>query len=104
MRLTSSILIFIILHLALLANSQEGQIRSIDIKRVKLHEDIDQLQKEILLQANITSKKTVSEPEDLCWCNEGVDSLQSVLESDSTLNHRLKVKYLTGLIIMMQVP
>jgi len=102
MRLTSSILIFIILHLALLANSQEGQIRSIDIKRVKLHEDIDQLQKEILLQANITSKKTVSEPEDLCWCNEGVDSLQSVLESDSTLNHRLKVKYLTGLIIMMQ--
>ena len=102
MRLTSFILIFIMLHFALLANSQEGKIRPIDIKRVKLNEDIDQLQKAILLQANSTFKKNVRESEETYWYSKGVDSLQSVLESDSTLDHRLKVKYLTGLIIIMQ--
>lgn len=103
MRLRSSIFVFIILHVAFAGISQERPIKSVDFKRVKLHEDIDQLQQAILVQTNDSRTIPIEESKESSWYREGVDSLQAVLESDSSLTHRLKVKYLSGLIILLQV-
>jgi TolA-binding protein len=47
MRLRSSIFVFIILHVAFAGISQERPVKSVDFKRIKLHEDIDQLQQNL---------------------------------------------------------
>ena len=102
MRLTPTIFIFIILHSAFLAISQDRPIKTVDIKRIKLHEDIDQLQQSISRQFNLPITEHISQSEDLFWHKRAVDSMQAVFEYDTVLTHRLKVKYLTGLIILMQ--
>ena len=101
-RLISSIFIFIILHLAFFGSTQDHPVKSIDFKRVKLHEDIDQLQQVISEQFNSPKSKQLWSSKYVNWNEAGVDSMQSVLELDTALTHRLKVKYLTGLIILMQ--
>ena len=102
MRLISSIFIFVILHLALFGAAQDRPVKSIDFKRVKLHEDIDQLQNVISEQFNSPKSKQLWSSKYVNWYETGVDSIQSVIELDTALTHRLKVKYLTGLIILMQ--
>ena len=57
---------------------------STDIRRVKIHEDINQLQK--LIQSSI---------------HHDVDSIQIWLESDESYDHRLKIKYLSGIKLIL---
>ena len=101
MRLISPIFIFIILHLAFLGIAQNIPSKSIDFRRLKLHEDIDRLQQEILQNPNSLITKGTRQFENLSWCIDGVDSLQNLIEIDTTLVHRYKVKYLTGLFVLM---
>lgn len=82
--------------------------RRIDIRRVKLHEDIDKLQAIIL--------ETDGKKDDLVFAVRDddvnliitdlmvrqVNALQDSLENHSKLDHRLKVKYLTGLQNMLR--
>jgi hypothetical protein len=82
--------------------------RRIDIRRVKLHEDIDKLQVSIL--------ETDGKKDDLVFAVRDddvnliitdlmirqVNVLQDSLENHSKLDHRLKVKYLTGLQNMLR--
>ena len=102
MRLLSSIFIFIILHLAYFGATQDRPVKSIDFKRLKLHEDIDQLQQVISKHFNSLKSTSLWNSKDVNWFETGVDSMQTVIELDTVLTHRLKVKYLTGLIILMQ--
>lgn len=74
----------------------------IDIRRVKLHEDIDKLQQN-LLEADGTKDKLIAPVEDndvnLALTDiliRQVDVLQDSLEMSTVLDHRLKVKYLTS--------
>jgi len=75
----------------------------IDIRRVKLHEDIDKLQQN-LLEADGKKDKMIAAVDDydvnLALTDiliRQVDVWQDTLETSITLDHRLKVKYLTAL-------
>jgi 23S rRNA U2552 (ribose-2'-O)-methylase RlmE/FtsJ len=81
---------------------------SIDIRRVKLHEDIDFWQQKIL--------ETDGRKDDLVYAvrdedinllitdlvTRGVNVVQDSIEQSKKLDHRLKVKYLTGLQHMLK--
>ena len=75
----------------------------IDIRRVKLHEDIDLAQTMICgLDARKDNVVSLSgNPEiDLLLTDiytRQTDQLQNAIEADSRMDHRIKVKYLTGL-------
>ncbi len=82
--------------------------RKIDIRRVKLHEDIDKLQERIL--------ETDGKKDDIIFAVKDddinliitdlmirqVNVMQDSLENHTKLDHRLKVKYLTGLQNMLR--
>lgn len=81
----------------------------IDIRRVKLHEDIDKVQQN-LLAADGKKDKFIDAVEDkdvnLALSDimiRQVDVLQDSLEMTTTLDHRLKVKYLTALLQFIRV-
>lgn len=81
----------------------------IDIRRVKLHEDIDKLQA-ALLSADGKKDKFIDAVLDkdvnLALTDimiRQVDVLQDSLETTTTLDHRLKVKYLTALLQFVRV-
>lgn len=83
-------------------------IRKVDIRRAKLHDDIDKLQETILA--------TDGRKDDLIYAVRDedinliitdlmvrqVNQLQDSLENHSKLDHRLKVKYLSGLQNMLR--
>jgi hypothetical protein len=75
----------------------------IDIRRVKLHEDIDKLQQQALKedgQADELVKACNDEDLNLLITDaltRQVDDLQDSIERNSLLDHRLKVKYLRGI-------
>lgn len=83
--------------------STVGNQGIIDIRRIKLHEEIDAVQLKISdLKAPVKTaadqnlkdslfRKTISQ------CIVRVDSLQLSIEQDDAFDHRIKVKYLTGL-------
>ncbi|HEX5667604.1 MAG TPA: hypothetical protein VFX73_02310, partial [Chitinophagaceae bacterium] len=82
--------------------------RKVDIRRAKLHDDIDKIQETIL--------ETDGKKDDLVYAVKDedinliitdlmirqVNVLQDSLENHSKLDHRLKVKYLTGLQNMLR--
>jgi hypothetical protein len=90
-----------------LAHADTGS-RKVDIRRAKLHDDIDKLQETILA--------TDGKKDDLVYAVKDedinliitdlmirqVNVLQDSLENHSKLDHRLKVKYLTGLQNMLK--
>ncbi len=103
MRLTFSILLFAFMNAPFVGISQESSLSSVDFKRVKLHEDIDRLQLRLLSPVDSTQNQTHLELADVNpWYTMRLDSMQYFFESDTALPHRLKVKYLTGLILLLQ--
>ena len=84
-------------------SSLDGNQVVIDIRRIKLHEDIDTIQNK-LASLSFYSANTFSRPEDDSTTIrvkqmflERIDSLQAAIEKNSDYDHRIKVKYLTGL-------
>jgi hypothetical protein len=84
-------------------SSSGGNQGVIDIRRIKLHEDIDTVQNK-LASLSFYSATTLSRPEDDSitirvkqMFLERIDSLQAAIEKNSDYDHRIKVKYLTGL-------
>lgn len=79
----------------------------IDIRRVKLHEDIDKLQVDISqmdgkkdLFVNLTGDNDL----DLLitdYLTRQVDEMQQDIEKSAVYDHRIKVKYLSGLLVML---
>ena len=84
-----------------------GRIQ-IDIRRLKLHEDIDGYQKQMLsLGGGSQYSATISKDPDLDLLytdtyTRQLDLLQTEVEVNPLLDHRVKVKYLTGLTLMMK--
>jgi hypothetical protein len=83
--------------------SADGNQGVIDIRRIKLHEDIDAVQLKIN-DLGISAKTDPNQNlEDtivrkiISQCNVRVDSLQLSIEQNKAFDHRIKVKYLTGL-------
>ena len=84
-------------------SSSDGNQGVIDIRRIKLHEDIDTVQNK-LASLSFYSENTLSRQEDDSTTIrvkqrflERIDSLQAAIEKNSDYDHRIKVKYLTGL-------
>ncbi len=79
----------------------------IDIRRVKLHEDIDEAQKRICaLDARKDNFVSLSGNADIDLqltdiYTRQTDELQRNIELDLGMDHRIKVKYLTGLNLML---
>ena len=89
-----------------LAGHDTGRV-VIDIRRVQLHEDIDALQIR-LYGVDGKQDKIIAASRDIDLnllltdvYTRQVDMLQSEIESDSSLDHRAKIKYLTGLKITL---
>jgi hypothetical protein len=84
-----------------------GRVK-IDIRRVKLHEDIDKQQQRILeADGKKDNMVTAVKDEDINLLITDllirqVDQLQDSIENNAKLDHRLKVKYLTGLENMLK--
>lgn len=80
----------------------------IDIRRVKLHEDIDKIQVQVLEMDGVRDRLIrVSGDEDVNLALTDImirqlDVLQDSLETTATLDHRLKVKYLTGVLQVLR--
>ena len=80
---------------------------TIDIRRIKLHEDIDKLQQKILPYATVNNLNYLPaqiEPlnlyiEDILI--QKINNLQDSIEASLQLDHRLKVRYLTGINLML---
>ena len=81
---------------------------SIDIRRIKLHEDIDRKQDFLCGTAPLRDRLLKSKlDEDLAFLLTDLfirqtDDLQNFIETDKTTDHRIKVKYLTGLLLMLE--
>ncbi len=79
----------------------------IDIRRVKLHEDIDKVQSDISLmdgKKDSFINQTGDVDLDLLitdYLTRQVDEMQQGIESSVVYDHRLKVKYLSGLLFML---
>lgn len=91
---------------AVWASADTGRL-AIDIRRVQLHEDIDALQVK-LYGVDGKQDKIISASRDIDLnllltdvYTRQVDLLQSEIESDDSLDHRAKIKYLTGIKITL---
>lgn len=73
------LIVFFFPFLSMAQKSDDAAPITKDIRRVKLHEDIDLLQREFEKNFNIR-----------------IDSLQQWLEGEDRFDHRLKIKYLSG--------
>ena len=89
------------------SNADTGRL-AIDIRRVQLHEDIDALQVK-LYSVDGKQDKIIAASRDIDLnllltdvYTRQVDMLQNEIETDSTLDHRAKIKYLTGLKITLE--
>jgi hypothetical protein len=102
---------FIWILLPFMAFSAAGQDSShtvIDIRRVKLHEDIDGLQTRICaLDGKPDKMIVISRDLDLDLLLTDIytrqtDALQQAIEKNVETDHRIKVKYLSGLTILLE--
>jgi hypothetical protein len=90
------------------ASMQDTIGYKIDIRRVKLHEDIDKIQVQLLEADGVRDHLIrVSGDEDVNLALTDImirqlDVLQDSLETTTTLDHRLKVKYLTGVLQVLR--
>ena len=103
--------LFIWILLPFMAFSAAGQDSShtvIDIRRVKLHEDIDGLQTRICaLDGKPDKMIVISRDLDLDLLLTDIytrqtDALQRAIEKNIETDHRIKVKYLSGLTILLE--
>jgi hypothetical protein len=103
--------LFILILLPFMAFSAAGQDSShtvIDIRRVKLHEDIDGLQTRICaLDGKPDKMIVISRDLDLDLLLSDIytrqtDALQLEIEKNKAADHRIKVKYLSGLNILLE--
>jgi hypothetical protein len=89
------------------ALSDTGKVQ-IDIRRIKLHEDIDAFQKQVIsLEGGSQQLAVLNKDQDLDLLftdiyTRQLDLLQAEIEVSTNLDHRTKVKYLTGLTLMMK--
>ncbi|MEY3349312.1 MAG: hypothetical protein RLY46_1351, partial [Bacteroidota bacterium] len=74
------LIVFLLPFLSIAQKTADSASLTRDIRRVKLHEDIDLAQNG--LQKNF---------------NTAVDALQQWLELEDQFDHRLKIKYLSGI-------
>ncbi len=102
---------FIWILLPFMAFSAAGQDSShvaIDIRRVKLHEDIDDLQSRICaLDGKPDKMIVISRDLDLDLLLTDIytrqtDALQLAIEKNPAADHRIKVKYLSGLNMLLE--
>ena len=88
--------------------AQDSAKLSIDIRRVKLHEDINRQQDFLCGTAPLRDKLLKSKLDnDLAFLLTDLfirqtDDLQDFIETDKNKDHRIKVKYLTGLLLMLE--
>ena len=108
MRFTLFTIIFLLFLLSSVHAAQDTGRVSIDIKRVKLHEDID-IQQELLCGPSPFHNKFLTLKLDaelgLLLTDiyfRQVDDLQAAIEKDDGLDHRSKVKYLTGIRVWLE--
>ncbi|MEY3432377.1 MAG: hypothetical protein RL131_313, partial [Bacteroidota bacterium] len=100
--------LFFLPGILLAANRADTGKLTIDIRRVKLHEDIDSFQKKILSKDGIPDMEcSLTADPDLNLLitdiyTRQVDELQNLVESSKQADHRIKVKYLTGLYLLVQ--
>lgn len=101
-------ILFNLVCLALFAGNEQDTGRlSIDIRRVKLHEDIDQAQSQVCaLDARKDNAVTLSGIAEIDQMLTDVftrqtDGLQKNIEQDDRMDHRIKVKYLTGINLLL---
>jgi hypothetical protein len=103
--------LFIWIFMPFMAFSAVGQVSSstvIDFRRIKLHEEIDGLQSRICaLDGKADKMIVISRDIDLDLLLTDIytrqtDSLQLEIEKNTTVDHRIKVKYLTGLNILLE--
>jgi len=88
------------------ASVETGESK-IDIRRIKLHEDIDKMQQQLLPIAvvnNLQFPLIQAEPlnnfiKDLV--TRQINNVQDSIENSPQLDHRLKVRYLTGIATML---
>lgn len=108
MQILRFIFVFSLLPIFASANLADTGRVQIDIRRVKLHEDIDGLQKQIVsLGGGSQQLAAISKDPDLDLLYTDVytrqlDLIQTDVEVNPSLDHRIKVKYLTGLTLMMK--
>lgn len=94
--------------MALTAAGQDSSHTLIDIRRVKLHEDIDGLQARICaLDGKPDKMIVISKDIDLDLLLTDIytrqtDALQLEIEKNVASDHRIKVKYLSGLNILLE--
>jgi hypothetical protein len=109
LRLCAISLTFLLSSLSCFAwsNLDTGRL-AIDIRRVQLHEDIDALQVK-LYGVDGKQDKIIAASRDIDLnllltdvYTRQVDLLQNEIETDSALDHRAKVKYLTGLKLALE--
>ncbi len=98
--------LFISLSSFALSKADTGRL-AIDIRRVQLHEDIDALQVK-LYGVDGKQDKIIAASRDIDLnllltdvYTRQVDLLQNEIEIDTALDHRAKIKYLTGLKIVL---
>lgn len=94
--------------MAFSAAGQDSSHTVIDIRRVKLHEDIDGLQTRICALDGKSDKMIVISRDldlDLLLTDiytRQTDALQQAIEKNVETDHRIKVKYLSGLTILLE--
>lgn len=100
--------IFCSLSISLVWATADTSRLAIDIRRVQLHEDIDALQVK-LYGVDGKQDKIISASRDIDLnllltdvYTRQVDLLQQEIESDDSLDHRAKIKYLTGIKITLE--
>ena len=108
MRFTLFTITFLLFLLSSVQAEQDTGRVSIDIKRVKLHDDID-AQQELLCGPSPLHNKLLTLKIDAglglllsdIYLRQ-VDELQKAIEVDEGLDHRSKVKYLTGIRVWLE--
>jgi len=99
---------FLLPFMAFSAAGQDSSHTVIDIRRVKLHEDIDDLQSKICALDGKPDKMIVISGDldlDLLLTDiytRQTDALQLEIEKNAAADHRIKVKYLSGLNILLE--
>lgn len=107
-KLYLSILFALLSVLAAKGNETDTTKKKIDIARIRYHENIDKLQKQVLhFNGGDGSRLNISKNADInafvtTAIIDEVNVLKDTIESAKTLDHRLKVKYLSGLENMLK--
>ena len=107
-RISALFIIFFLVSLSTAFAAQDTGRVSIDIRRIKLHEDIDKQQENLCglppLSDKFLQRKVDADLALLLtdFFLRQTDDLQLAIEQDKNTDHRIKVKYLTGLLLLLE--